>query len=547
MTRTDRLSPRQLALRASLTVLITTIVMVSAVGAAPWVISDATLETSKSYTQQSDWISMDVSDNGEWLYLYSLDAERLYRFDLTEPYNVSSGEDTATATDINIRDGGIRVKNDGSKLYHFRNNVTEYDLSTGYDITTKSQANVFQTQSTSEAGTGIAFGKDGERMYLTNQTEFLKQYNLSTPWDTSTATLNDTVDLGGDIDQNARNVVLNGSGDRLYVGESDGTIHQYNLSTPWEISSATHNSSVSANGVHGLDRNDDGLRFYTTDVSSTVYQYVLADAKVSGFVKDTDGDPVENAEVTVNTTAETDTTGADGSYELFLNDGGHEITATSQEGVSNSIEVTVSGSDLTNQNITLTGGLTLDVEPFMKHGTNQTYTVHDGQTEVTSSASVSSSNSTVITVNQPDELLEATSDTDINQEVTITAAYQDNQVTENVTVALQTAENADIMPTGLTMGVALVGNVPNPITDERPGGTQLTMQLIIIAALAAVAMTRAAGSYAGIGAIVLTMAGGWFMGWVGHGLMLVTIYIGLFIGLNVAANSGATLPSRPGR
>lgn len=189
--------------------------------------------------------------------------------------------------------------------------------------------------------------------------------------------------------------------------------------------------------------------------------------------------------------------------------------------------------------------ITLDVEEYMKHGTNQKYTVELGNgTDVTDASTVTSSDEDIIFVSGSTNELQATSDVSKNAEVEITASYKGNTDTKNVTVANMTAENADIMPTGITMGVALIGNAINPVSGDRPGGTQLTMQIIIVATLAAVAVSRAAGSYAGIGTIVLVMAAGWFMGWVGDGVMLVTIYIGLFIGLNVAANAGVTLPRR---
>lgn len=74
---------------------------------------------------------------------------------------------------------------------------------------------------------------------------------------------------------------------------------------------------------------------------------------VSGYVKDENGNVIDSAAVELQSTGESTTTSADGSYSLTLSDGSYTLEA-SKAGYSNgTTDITVSGAALTNQNITL--------------------------------------------------------------------------------------------------------------------------------------------------------------------------------------------------
>ena len=74
---------------------------------------------------------------------------------------------------------------------------------------------------------------------------------------------------------------------------------------------------------------------------------------VSGYVNNTDGLPIEGAAVTNNVTFQGNVTNASGYYELELRNDTYKITANKSGYDNNYVIVTVDGSDLTNQNITL--------------------------------------------------------------------------------------------------------------------------------------------------------------------------------------------------
>lgn len=104
------------------------------------------------------------------------------------------------------------------------------------------------------------------------------------------------------------------------------------------------------------------FRLLTSGDSSEVVHYKIDDIyihdagnsyNVNGTVKDSGGTAVEGATVSVNSTDDTATTGADGSYSLTLGNGTYKLTASKTSYANNSTTTTVSGSDLSDQNITL--------------------------------------------------------------------------------------------------------------------------------------------------------------------------------------------------
>ena len=75
---------------------------------------------------------------------------------------------------------------------------------------------------------------------------------------------------------------------------------------------------------------------------------------VSGYVLDSLGVAIGTAYVVNNVTVDTDYTTSAGYYSLSLSDGNYQITASKAGYTSNYIGITVSGDDLSNNNITLT-------------------------------------------------------------------------------------------------------------------------------------------------------------------------------------------------
>lgn len=152
---------------------------------------------------------------------------------------------------------------------------------------------------------------------------------------------------------------------------------------------------------------------------------------------------------------------------------------------------------------------------------------HNVSTNVTENATVTSENSTALTVNTENNTLSATSDANVSQVVNVTAEYNGYVTTKQVVVAEPTMENLEILPTGLWRTYAL-------FSDN-------TIFALIIAGFGAVAAGRFAGAFAGLATAEMVIVIGWLAGYVGLGMAMVSLFMCLFIGLNLAANIDYTV------
>lgn len=120
-------------------------------------------------------------------------------------------------------------------------------------------------------GTQRAFGifihPQGAKFYLLqDQSGGLKEVNLSTPYDISTAssfTASLSLNSGN---SNPRNIFFKPDGLKLWIGDTDDSLYEYTLTTAWDISTAsfTQSKNLTApfNALHGIFFKPDGTKFW---------------------------------------------------------------------------------------------------------------------------------------------------------------------------------------------------------------------------------------------------------------------------------------------
>lgn len=138
----------------------------------------------------------------------------------------------------------------------------------------------------SQEGTprGMTFSSDGSKMYVVGDTnDTVYQYTLSTPWDVSTATYATKLKDVGSQATYPLGVAFSSDGSKMYVvGKDNDTVYQYTVSTPWDVSTATYaNKSklVSAQDTYPYEAvfNPDGSIMYIMGyLNSSVFQYTLS-------------------------------------------------------------------------------------------------------------------------------------------------------------------------------------------------------------------------------------------------------------------------------
>src|SRR3989344_4511819 len=98
---------------------------------------------------------------------------------------------------------------------------------------------------TIDGGEKIVFLKtDGTKLYeLGTDTDYIYQYSLSTAWDISTAVYDNKNFYVGLQEGTPTGIFVDESGTKLFIiGVNNDRVHQYSLSTAWDISTAVYDN-----------------------------------------------------------------------------------------------------------------------------------------------------------------------------------------------------------------------------------------------------------------------------------------------------------------
>ena len=206
----------------------------------------------------------------------------------------ADGWDISTATyvqslDVSAQESvpqSVALKTDGTKLYTIgnANAILEYDLGTAFDLSSASYSQSHSV-STQSGVAGLFFRADGLRAFFTDTggSDSVHQLNLSTAWDISSASFIQSYSVSAKETQ-PTGLFFRGDGLKMYMtGPVYDTVHEYDLSTAWDISTLTFSQGFSAifqeSGVRGVFFKPDGLKMYVTGFASdSVHEYDLSTA-----------------------------------------------------------------------------------------------------------------------------------------------------------------------------------------------------------------------------------------------------------------------------
>ena len=219
-----------------------------------------------------------------------LDYEKnpVYGFELSAPTYSGTSFDVESEEKV---PAGVTFSPDGTKMYiagKDTQKVFEYNLSTGFDVSTASYSGVSHETAESQydqAPRGIAFNPSGTKMFVVGElNDNVSVYELSTGFDLSTATYRSPRDLDiASEEPNPRGIAFNDDGTKMYVvGESSGSVHEYNLSTGYDLLTASYSGKsfdVSSEDAfpNGLSFNGDGTEMFVIgNDNKFVYEYGLS-------------------------------------------------------------------------------------------------------------------------------------------------------------------------------------------------------------------------------------------------------------------------------
>jgi len=258
---------------------------------------------------------VEFNTDGTKMFIVGGTLDFVYEWTLTTGFDISTAtyDGGAEAFDLHKNnnaakgDGqprGIHFSPDGKKMFVVGNaadEINQYTLSTGFDVSTTSTANPVRKDITATVGgspQGLEFNTDGTKMFVIHRSgnNSLHEFTLTTGFDLSTM-VNDgshvksTVidDLNG-----AFGIAFSSDGTKMFVVEnsnaSDGTdqtVNEYTLSTGFDITTASFTYSFDysdeAVDIHGVEFSDDGKKMFLMDTklnsrngTGYLYEYILS-------------------------------------------------------------------------------------------------------------------------------------------------------------------------------------------------------------------------------------------------------------------------------
>jgi predicted acyltransferase (DUF342 family) len=227
-----------------------------------------------------DGRKMYISDNG-------VAADKVMEYDIIVPWDISTSTFSnnfisVAAQDLNVYD--LQISPDGRKMIIAGGtnlSVYQYTLSTPWSVNTATyDSKTFSISSYANSIIGLFVKHSGDKFYITdNVLDNIIEYNMSTPWDVTTAT------YSGNVSTSAYETAVNAltftrDGQKMFTtGTSGDTIDMHLLSTPWCVNTATYVSEISISTqeltASGLAMSPDGSNFYVVgNTTDTVYQYM---------------------------------------------------------------------------------------------------------------------------------------------------------------------------------------------------------------------------------------------------------------------------------
>ena len=240
-------------------------------------------------TKDANPLGIFFKPDGTAMYINGNTGDVVLEYSLSVPWVISTAyyvrNFSVAAQDITST--GLFFKPDGTVMYvcgFSGDAVNEYSLATAWDISTASYVRNFSVAAQALDPGGLFFKPDGTAMYMvSNSTSTVVEYNLTTAWNISTASYVRTFSVSTN-EAFPTALFFKPDGTAMYVcGYGGNNVNEYSLSTAWNISTASYvrNFSVvsETQNVRGLSFKSNGTFMYIIETSSaSVLEYRTSSA-----------------------------------------------------------------------------------------------------------------------------------------------------------------------------------------------------------------------------------------------------------------------------
>jgi sugar lactone lactonase YvrE len=301
-------------------------------GTETYEVDNASFEKSFSlFTQDIGFEDIFFKPDGTIMYIVSSANDSVYQYALSTAWDIGTASYTQSfsVTSQETFPTGLFFKSDGTEMYVLGStgdNVNQYTLSVAWDISSATYTQAFSVAAQEASPQSLFFKPDGTEMYVCGSTgDDVNQYTLSTGWDISTASYTQVFSVATQ-EANATGLFFKPDGLKMYLtGTTSDSIFQYTLSAAWDISSATFASkslfiAELENLPRGLFFKSDGSKMYVVgSFFNKVLQYnmgILHTITLPASVENPPRVPLKF--------------GARVSYDFFTKDAGTTVTLLSE-------------------------------------------------------------------------------------------------------------------------------------------------------------------------------------------------------------------------
>ena len=246
--------------------------------------------------QEGNPVDIVFNNTGTKVYVLGFDGNDFTQYNLSTPYDISTASSNSVAFTMSnvhmINPRSMLFNNTGTRLYvldadsgpAFAGKIQQYNLSTAFDISTAVYNSLaFNVNAQENAPTDMIFNNNGTVLYVLGmEGDQINKYNLGTAYNIATAVFSSMVLDVTAQETTPRGMVFNSDGYRLYViGNTQNRAYMYNLTTPYDIGTATFSASAlnvtsQDDGTRDILFNNLGDKVYVVGVSGDeINQYFL--------------------------------------------------------------------------------------------------------------------------------------------------------------------------------------------------------------------------------------------------------------------------------
>ncbi|MGY5146512.1 MAG: YncE family protein [Candidatus Nitrosopumilus sp. bin_7KS] len=222
-----------------------------------------------------DPIDLAFNNDGTKMFVVGNNDNEVVEFNCSTGYDISTCSDASSPLDVSLVEGtvgGLAFNSDGTKMFLAGedNGGDVYEFScTSFDVSTcnnNAGANDKDISGEETTPVGLAFNSDGTKMFIAgdSNTEII-EYNC-TSFDVSTCSdASDELDVSGQIGNQLGGIAFSSNGQKMFVLDADDKeVNQYSCSTGFDVSTCTHDNvfsttATATNGPSGLAFSSNGL------------------------------------------------------------------------------------------------------------------------------------------------------------------------------------------------------------------------------------------------------------------------------------------------